>query len=118
MTDNDRLMQIMLDVHSGLPRQGPGDDESTLRALSFCTELPMQPAVLDVGCGPGMQTVALARGTDGTITAVDLFEQSTIAEPTQVGTRNSGVVQVASPNGSLPGEPQESVHFGRMSHDT
>ena len=75
MTDNDRLMQIMLDVHSGLPRQGPGDDESTLRALSFCTELPMQPAVLDVGCGPGMQTVALARGTDGTITAVDLFEQ-------------------------------------------
>ena len=35
----------------------------------------MRPAVLDVGCGPGMQTVALARGTDGTVTAVDLFEQ-------------------------------------------
>ena len=75
MTDNDRLMEIMLDVHSGLPRQGPGDDESTLRALSLCTDLPMRPAVLDVGCGPGMQTLALARGTDGSITAVDLFEQ-------------------------------------------
>ena len=75
MTDNDRLMQVLLDVHSGLPRQGPGDDESTLRALGMCTELPMRPAVLDIGCGPGMQTVALARGTDGTITAVDLFEQ-------------------------------------------
>ena len=61
MTDNDRLMEIMLDVHSGLPRQGPGDDESTLRALSLCTELPMRPSVLDVGCGPGMQTIALAR---------------------------------------------------------
>ena len=75
MTDNDRLMQILLDVHSGLPRQGPGDDESTLRALAACAELPMRPGVLDIACGPGMQTVALARGTDGTITAVDLFEQ-------------------------------------------
>ena len=75
MTDNDRLMEILLDVHSGLPRQGPGDDESTLRALSLCSELPMRPAVLDVGCGPGMQSVALARGTDGTVTAIDLFEQ-------------------------------------------
>jgi SAM-dependent methyltransferase len=75
MTDNDRLMQIMLDVHSGLPRQAPGDDESTLRALSLCADLPMRPAVLDVGCGPGMQTLALARGSGGTVTAVDLFEQ-------------------------------------------
>ncbi len=75
MTDNDRLMQVLLDVHSGLPRQAPGDDESTQRALSLCTDLPMRPAVLDVGCGPGMQTLALARGTDGTVTAVDLFEQ-------------------------------------------
>lgn len=75
MTDNDRLMEILLDVHSGLPRQGPGDDESTRRALSLCTELPPRPAVLDVGCGPGMQTIVLANGTDGTVTAVDLFEQ-------------------------------------------
>lgn len=75
MTDNDRLMEIMLDVHSGLPRQGPGDDESTLRALAACTELPARPAVLDVGCGPGMQTLVLAQHTDGTVTAVDLFEQ-------------------------------------------
>lgn len=75
MTDNDRLMEILLDVHSDLPRQGPGDDASTLRALGMCAELPMRPALLDVGCGPGMQTVALAKGTDGTITAVDLFEQ-------------------------------------------
>jgi SAM-dependent methyltransferase len=75
MNDHDRLMEILLDVHSGLPRQGPGDEASTLRALSLCAELPMRPAILDVGCGPGMQTVTLARATDGTITAVDLFEQ-------------------------------------------
>ena len=75
MTDNDRMMEVLLDVHSGLPRQGPGDDESTRRALGLATELPMRPAILDIGCGPGMQTVALAQATDGTITAVDMFEQ-------------------------------------------
>ena len=75
MTDNDWLMALLLDVHRGLPRQGPGDDASTLRALEMCTELPMRPDVLDVGCGPGMQTVALAQATGGTVTAVDLFEQ-------------------------------------------
>ena len=75
MIDDDRLREILLDVHSGLPRQGPGDEESTLRALRLCTELPMRPAILDVGCGPGMQTVALARATDGTVTAIDLQEQ-------------------------------------------
>lgn len=75
MTDNDRMMEILLDVHSGLPRQGPGDDESTRRALEMCTELPMRPDVLDVGCGPGMQTVALAQASGGTVAAVDMFEQ-------------------------------------------
>ncbi|MEX1344328.1 MAG: class I SAM-dependent methyltransferase [Candidatus Limnocylindrales bacterium] len=91
MTDNDRLMEIMLDVHSGLPRQGPGDDASTLRALAACTELPARPAVLDVGCGPGMQTVALAQNTDGTVTAVDLFEQfldELRARATEAGVRD------------------------------
>jgi ubiquinone/menaquinone biosynthesis C-methylase UbiE len=91
MTDDDRMTQILLDVHSGLPRQGPGDDESTLRALAACTDLPMQPAVLDIGCGPGMQTVALARATRGTITAVDLYEQFLIelrARATEAGVRD------------------------------
>jgi SAM-dependent methyltransferase len=75
MTDSSAMMEVLLDVHSGLPRQGPGDDESTLRALGMCTELPAQPAVLDIGCGPGMQTMALAGATDGTVTAIDLIEQ-------------------------------------------
>lgn len=73
MTDDE--LKILLDVHRGLPRQGPGDDASTLRALEMCAELPAQPDVLDVGCGPGMQTLALAQATGGEVTAVDVFEQ-------------------------------------------
>ncbi len=71
--DDERAFQIFMDVHSGLPRQGPGADECTLRALSLCTDLPDQPAVLDVGCGPGMQTLVLARALRCPVIAVDFY---------------------------------------------
>jgi ubiquinone/menaquinone biosynthesis C-methylase UbiE len=74
--ENQRLFKIFLDVQRGLPRQGPGSDESTLKALSLCTGLPERPAVLDIGSGPGMQTVALAKAlADGHITAVDICQE-------------------------------------------
>jgi serine/threonine-protein kinase HipA len=59
-------------LHADLPQQGPGSDASTLRALAVVPGLPAVPDVLDVGCGPGRQTLALARATGGRITAVDL----------------------------------------------
>ena len=74
MADIDQLGEAFWDLHSGLPREGPGDDESTLRALAMCADLPDRPDILDVGCGPGMQTVALAGATSGTLTAVDFHE--------------------------------------------
>lgn len=75
MNEDPRLFEVFLDVQRGLPRQGPGLDESTLAALVLCQGLPARPAVLDIGCGPGMQTMALARALDGPITAVDLHEE-------------------------------------------
>lgn len=68
-----RLWEIFLEMHSGLPRQGPGDAESTRRALSHCTDLPPNAAILDIGCGPGMQTLVLADNSDAHITATDLY---------------------------------------------
>jgi ubiquinone/menaquinone biosynthesis C-methylase UbiE len=47
-------------VHTGLPRAGPGDRASTARALGNIEALPGRPRVLDIGCGPGKQTVDLA----------------------------------------------------------
>jgi SAM-dependent methyltransferase len=75
MNPNVRLTQVFFDIQRGLPRQGPGDDASTLRALSLCAELPERPDVLDVGCGPGRQTIALAQALDGRITAGDLHQE-------------------------------------------
>ncbi len=74
--DNQRLFEIFLDVQRGLPRQGPGSEASTLEALSLCTGLPERLALLDIGSGPGMQTVALAQAlVDGHITAVDIHQE-------------------------------------------
>jgi serine/threonine-protein kinase HipA len=64
--------EVFAALHRGLPQQGPGSDPSSLRALALVPELPASPDVLDVGCGPGRQTLALARATGGRITAVDL----------------------------------------------
>ena len=63
-------MKLLWELHSGLPREGPGSDEATKRVLSL---LPQRrfTRILDVGCGPGMQTLCLARCLAGNIVAVD-----------------------------------------------
>lgn len=63
--------KIFWEIHSELPREGPGDDESTACAFRMASDLPAHPRVLDVGCEPGMQTLALARIGDGQIIALD-----------------------------------------------
>ncbi|MCK6550031.1 methyltransferase domain-containing protein [Myxococcota bacterium] len=63
---------VFFELHSGLPREAPGSDASTLRALAMCGDLGPRPRILDVGCGPGAQTLTLARATGGHVTAVDL----------------------------------------------
>ncbi len=67
----DKDLELFFEIHSGMPREGPGDKESTAKAFSLLTELPANPRVLDIGCGPGKQTIDLARLTDGEIVAVD-----------------------------------------------
>jgi serine/threonine-protein kinase HipA len=58
-------------VHRDLPREGPGTDASTLEALRRLPPLPAAPRVLDLGCGPGAQTLVLARALGTRILAVD-----------------------------------------------
>jgi ubiquinone/menaquinone biosynthesis C-methylase UbiE len=62
-------------VFEGLPRQGPGLDECTARAFNTIPDLPENPRILDIGCGSGMQTLALARLSPGaTIIASDIHQ--------------------------------------------
>jgi SAM-dependent methyltransferase len=65
-------MSLFDELTEGLPRQGPGSTAATLRALALAGGLPARPRILDVGCGPGAQTIELARATGGEITALDV----------------------------------------------
>lgn len=64
------LKEIFFEIHSGLPREGPGCFGATRRAFQML-DLPDCPAILDAGCGPGQQTLDLASLSNGRITALD-----------------------------------------------
>jgi len=72
MTDtHPRFWPLFFELYESLPRQGPGNRASAARALALCDGLPPRPAILDLGCGGGAQTLYLAELTAGTIVAVD-----------------------------------------------
>jgi SAM-dependent methyltransferase len=64
-------MNIFFEIHQGNLREGPGDRQSTRRALSFLQNLSAKSCILDIGCGPGMQTIDLAIYSPGKIIALD-----------------------------------------------
>ena len=64
-------MEYFYELFETLPRCGPGDNKSTRRAFNTIPKLPEQPFILDIGCGPGVQTIELAKLSKGTIIALD-----------------------------------------------
>jgi cyclopropane fatty-acyl-phospholipid synthase-like methyltransferase len=67
----DRMAELFFELFSGLPRQGPGDAASTLRALAAVPHLGPTARVLDIGCGTGTQTLVLARNSPARFLAID-----------------------------------------------
>jgi len=66
-------MKYFIDLYGNLPRAGPGDNASTRRAFELLRDLPPAPRILDIGCGPGMQTVELLRFSGGNVVALDFL---------------------------------------------
>jgi ubiquinone/menaquinone biosynthesis C-methylase UbiE len=64
-------MKYFYELFEALPRGGPGDNISTRKAFRAITNVPEQPLILDIGCGPGEQTIALAKLSKGSIIALD-----------------------------------------------
>ena len=65
------VMEYFYELFEALPRGGPGDNKSTRRAFNTIPKPPEQPLILDIGCGPGVQTIELVKLSKGRIIALD-----------------------------------------------
>ena len=66
------MNQFFYEVFENIPRQGPGMNSSTRKAYNTIRQyLPEHPAILDIGCGKGVQTLELALISRSIITAID-----------------------------------------------
>lgn len=66
-------MEYFLEIYARLPRAGPGSAACTKRAYELMTDVPPAPHILDLGCGPGVQTVDLLELCAGTVLALDVL---------------------------------------------
>ena len=67
------MVDILLETHIGLERQGPGSSEAVEQALGFLKPLNQFSKIVDLGCGTGGQTLLLAKYLSGTIIGLDMF---------------------------------------------
>ena len=113
MTDiqrHNRAEDIFFEIHRDNPREGPGNFESTRKAYSLLANLPDKPVILDIGCGPGQQTIDLAACTEGYIYALDNHKPYLIALQTKIN--QSGLAHRIFPQlGDMTSLPFEHGFF-------
>lgn len=69
-------LELLINFHKDVKRQGPGSASDTLKALNLIDISKNKDLkIADIGCGLGAQTFTLAQNIDGQITAVDLFAE-------------------------------------------
>lgn len=64
-------IEYICELCEALPRSGPGDNEYTRRAFNMIPHFQTPPFILDIGCGQGMQTIELAKISNGKTIALD-----------------------------------------------
>lgn len=69
-------LELLIDMHRDGPRQGPGGDDETRRAIELTGLADASGLrVADIGCGSGASTLVLADRLDARVTAVDRFDE-------------------------------------------
>jgi DNA-binding transcriptional MerR regulator/ubiquinone/menaquinone biosynthesis C-methylase UbiE len=71
IAENGGYMEHFFEVFEKMERQGPGSAESTLRAFKSIPNKNHIETILDIGCGKGAASLALASACKAKITAVD-----------------------------------------------
>ncbi len=68
-------LELLVDLHRGGKRQGPGQAEDTRLAITLSgLRSEKSLSIADLGCGTGASTIVLAQELDATLIAVDLFD--------------------------------------------
>ena len=70
----DIEIDLLLEIHKNMPRQGAGRNKYTEKAYNMIPKIE-KPNILDIGCGPGMQTIKLAKISYGRVIGIDIFDQ-------------------------------------------
>ncbi|MBN1169152.1 methyltransferase domain-containing protein [Candidatus Woesebacteria bacterium] len=73
---NKETLELITDLHLHNERQGPGSDETFSRALTLSgIDRKAKLEIADIGCGTGSASIALAKATNASITAVDIIPE-------------------------------------------
>lgn len=91
------VLDLLIETHAGLKRQGPGSAEMTRKALGFLDNLDGISKTADLGCGSGGEMMVLAQHVPGTIVGLDMFPDfiqvlNDNARKQNVADRVSGIV--------------------------
>jgi SAM-dependent methyltransferase len=71
MEMHDKYVEALIELHSNLDRQGPGDEDFSRFIIAQIPELPPSPRIADLGCGAGAGTLILAEKFRSKIKAAD-----------------------------------------------
>lgn len=71
MSDTEKYMRDMFTVFENAKRQGPGSDESTLRAYRALPEGFAPKRIIDMSCGSAQTSLLLARESGAQVVALD-----------------------------------------------
>ncbi len=93
-------MDFFFELYKDLPKQGPGSDPITKKALSYIPNINQLKLIVDAGCGTGRQTLVLANNTSANIIAIDVLEQQLAVLKTNVS-RHKLEARVAIHNKSM-----------------
>ena len=84
--------QILIDLHKGASRQGPGGDAETEKAVQIADiDRRTRLKIVDIGCGTGSSTLTLARLLNAEITAVDFLQE--FLDVLETRAQSAGVAQ-------------------------
>lgn len=104
-------LELLIDFHRGTPRQGPGGDAETLRALDLCRLDPSASLeVADLGCGTGTSTLLLARTLNARIAALD-FAPAFIEELRALAERDGLAERIEAQVGDMASLPFADERF-------